>query len=95
MSKKSNKIKGQLAENRAQKTINSGSLWFDKGDLKVGDYLIDSKTTDKKSFNITVKMLEKIYQEAFDRNKFPVLYITIEQPEYRFVLQMEVKKEAK
>lgn len=95
MKRKPNKIKGQKAEKRIALTINSGALWFDKGDLKTEDCLIDSKMTDKKSFSITCKMLEKLHDEALDRNRFPVLVVTIERPECRWLLKVEVNKEVK
>jgi hypothetical protein len=67
------KKKGSKFEDKVQKCINSGSLWFDKGDLKTEDYLIESKFTEKKAFRITTKILQKLWEEALDRNKLPAL----------------------
>jgi len=36
-----NKKKGMNWENKVEKCINSGSMWFDKGDLKTDDYVIE------------------------------------------------------
>ena len=47
------KNKGNWFEDKVKKCLNSGSLWFDKGDLKTEDFLIDAKYTDKKSFRTT------------------------------------------
>lgn len=95
MKNKSNKVKGCEAEKRVEKCINSGSFWHDKGDLKTDTHLIDVKSTDKKSFSITTKMLQKIYDEALDRNKLPALVVVIEREDCRWMLKVEINKEVK
>lgn len=92
------KIKGQKFESKVQKAINSGSLWFDKGDLKTQDYLIECKYTDKKGFRITTKMLKKIFNDAFDSNKFPVLVIGIQDDKDKnviWLLNVNIKRKIK
>jgi len=76
--KKSSKKKGLESEKRVQRCLNSGSLWFDKGDLKTEDYLISVKHTAKKSFRLTKEILEEIWEQALDRNKYPRIVIEIE-----------------
>ena len=93
--KKSNKKKGMKFEKIVERTINSGALWFDKGDLKNDDYVIDCKMTDKKGFRITNVMLEKLWDEALNANKLPKLIIGIENEKYRWLLNVEINKEAK
>lgn len=95
MRKKSNKRKGQESEDRVQKTINSGALSFDKGDLKTDDYLIECKYTEKKGYRITKKILQKLWDEAFDSNKLPKLIIEIEDESCRWLLNIEINKEVK
>lgn len=56
-------------------TKRSGGLWFDPGDVKTKDFLIDSKTTKAKSFSITKKMWAKIRKEALNNNRKPCLSI--------------------
>lgn len=60
-------------------TPRSGGLWFAPGDVKTEDFLIDSKTTDKKSFSITGKIWRKIYKEALLSGKMPCLSIKLNQ----------------
>lgn len=93
--KQKNKLKGQSFESNCQKTINSGSLWFDKGDLKTQDYLIECKYTDKKGFRITTKILEKLWNEALERNKLPALIVGIQDennPDMIWRLQIQINR---
>ncbi len=71
------KNRGREFEDLVQKTINSGAIVWDKGDLKTDDYLIECKYTDKKSFRITAKILEKLWDESFSSNKLPRLIVGI------------------
>lgn len=92
--KKSNKQKGLEAEKRVQRCINSGALWFDKGDLKNDEILIDVKQTNKKGFRITKEMLEKIWEEALDSHKFPKMVIVMDNDDgSHWYLAMNVFKE--
>ncbi len=72
------KDKGNKFEKKVQRAINSGSLWFDKGDLSTKEYLIDCKKTDKLSYRITAETLQKIWNEALESNKLPALVIGIQ-----------------
>ena len=93
-----NKLKGQKFESDVQKTLNSGSLWFSKGDLQTQDYLIECKFTTKKGFRITTKILEKIFNEAFEQNKLPALVIGIqddETPDMIWQLQIKIERKRK
>lgn len=93
-----NKLKGQRFESDVQRTLNSGSLWFSKGDLQTQDYLIEVKYTDKKSFRITTKILKKIFNEAFEQNKLPALVIGIKDNEDENVvweLQVQINRKLK
>jgi len=71
------KRQGQKAEKRVKRTLNSGALWFDKGDLKTSKYLIEVKHTNKKGFRITDKLLRKLIDEAYSVHKEPLLIIYI------------------
>ena len=93
-----NKVKGQKFESLVQKTINSGQLWFDKGDLKVGDYLIECKVTDQKGYRINTKMLKKLWDEALTANKLPALVIGIqddENPDMVWLLNVQIERKRK
>ena len=75
------KCKGNKFEKIVVKTINSGGLWFDKGDIKYKDFLIECKFTEKKGFRITLTLLEKIWREALDVSKDPLIVIGIRRNE--------------
>ena len=84
---------GNKFEEKVQKCINSGALWFDKGDLKTEDFLIECKVTEKKGYRITTKVLEKLWNEALDRNKLPALIIGIKDENSKWILNVQVQKE--
>jgi len=87
------KQKGNDFEKRVQRCINSGSMWFDKGDLKTSTHIIECKYTEKKSFSITRKILEKLWEEALDRNKLPALVIGIKGEKDTFIINCQIQKE--
>lgn len=95
MKKKNNKRRGQAFENKVQKTLNSGSLWFDKGDLKTEDYVIECKFTEKKGFRVTTALLKKLWEESLDANKLPMLVIGIEDEDKRWMLHVNIEQEKK
>ena len=87
------KQKGNDFEKRVQRCINSGSMWFDKGDLKTETHLIECKYTEKKSFSITRKILEKLWEEALDSNKLPALVIGIKGEKDTFIINCQITKQ--
>ena len=91
--KKSNKQKGINWEKRVEKCINSGSLWFDKGDLKSEDCIIECKYTEGKGYRISSKVLNKLWNDALDANKIPVLTIGIKDGNDLWMLNVNISKE--
>jgi len=90
-----NKIKGQKFESLVQKTINSGQLWFSKGDLSTDEHLIECKMTDQKGYRITTKTLKKLWDEALTANKLPALVIGItdeENPDMVWLLKVQINR---
>jgi hypothetical protein len=85
----SKRKKGQKGERKAKETINSGALWFDKGDLKTADYLIEVKETSKKGYRLTTKLLEKVVSEAYTAKKKPLVMIVF--PKYVCIVKIKVK----
>jgi hypothetical protein len=71
------KKKGNKFEDKVQKCINSGQLWFQKSDLSMDNFVIECKFTDKKGFKITTSILEKLWNEALNASKEPILEIGI------------------
>jgi len=73
----SNKAKGEKFEKKAIRSIGSGRFATSPLDGSYGDYCIEFKYTDKKGFRISLKLLEKIWNQALDVNKEPLLQIGI------------------
>jgi hypothetical protein len=71
--------KGRKFEDKCKKTIASGALWFNKGDLRYEDKFIECKYTDKKGFRVSLEMLEKLWSQALDSSKEPVIQIGIKR----------------
>ena len=71
------KNKGRKFEDTVQKTLNSGALWFAQGDLHFDKYCVECKMTDKKSFPITLTILEKLWSQSLNANKEPLVVIGI------------------
>lgn len=46
-----------------------------KGDVKSAKFLIDDKTTNRKSYSIAVKLWQKLVREAFINRRSPALRI--------------------
>lgn len=64
----SKRLKGSL-------TPGSGNLSGRKGDLTVGEFLMENKTSTMDSFSIRKDHLYKIYQEALEVSKTPALSV--------------------
>ena len=71
------KRKGNKFENKVQKSIASGKVWFDPLDLSYDKYCIEAKYTDKKSYRIALNLLEEVWEKALSMNKEPFLIIGI------------------
>jgi len=83
--------KGREFEKKVVRNIQSGGLWFQPLDINCENHLIECKFTDKKSYRITSKLLEKIWQQALDMNKEPSLVIGIKRNEKEmFVLNCSI-----
>jgi hypothetical protein len=68
------KVVKQHNSSMAKETLNSGSFWMDKGDIKTDTMLIEAKDRgSKKQVTIHREWLEKISDEALSVNKLPVL----------------------
>lgn len=85
---KSPQKKGRNQEDKARKHINSGAVWFQKGDLSTKDYLIDVKKV-KKSHQINLQDIKELWCHAVDDGKDLALLIYIGD----FVVQAVVKRD--
>jgi len=74
-------VAGRIAEKSLAKrlggslTPGSGGLDGAKGDVKVGDFLMENKTSTNDSFSVKKDHLYKIYQEALEVSKTPALSV--------------------
>lgn len=72
------------------RTVDSGRMWFDKGDLTLGtkynNYCIEAKETDKKGFRVSKKLLDKLWEEALDNSKLPLIILRIQ--DYKLTIQI-------
>lgn len=91
--KKASKKIGQEFERKVQKTINSGQLWWSKGDLTTENHIIECKFTEKKGYRITTKLLQKLWDEALDANKLPLLVIGIKDKDCKWMMKVEINRE--
>ena len=67
---------------QGRRTIGSGNIWHDKGDIKAKDYLIEVKSTKKKSISLKLSWLKKIEKEAIKIGKKPALVLDIQDNKY-------------
>lgn len=79
------KVKSAKQENKIAKdiqgkvTIASGALYFQKADVRNSKFLVECKTTEKKSFPLTTKIWDKIEKESLrDNMRIPLLCIDVE-----------------
>ena len=87
------KNKGTDFEKKVERCINSGALWFDKCDLKTSTHLIECKFTERKSFSITRKILDKLWEESLDSCKLPALIIGIKGEKDTYIINCQIQKE--
>jgi len=71
---------------KGRRTPRSGGLWFAPGDVTTKDFLIDSKTTEKKSFSVTADMWKKIHNEALKSRRLPCLSVSLSNYGIEFVV---------
>lgn len=82
------KRQGDAAEIQVRRTFASGAFWHDKGDIELGEYLLDVKSTKKKSFSLTRGDWEKISKEARGKDKVPGLVVYFEDGPSLVVLSL-------
>lgn len=85
--RKSQKQEKSVAKSfSAKPTVASGALWGMKGDVRNDKFLIECKTTEKSFYPVTVKVWEKIEDEAIkDHDRTPLLVVDLQDRE-RFVI---------
>jgi len=78
---------GNIAEKKLNKrlqgrqTLASGALVFDKADIKVGGFRIESKSTVNNSMSVKFGWLNKVSGEALDHLEYPALALQFVLPD--------------
>lgn len=62
-----------------RKQPRSGGITGHRGDVKSKQFLVETKTTSKKSYSLTTKVLTKISEEAFGQNRDPLVVVQFEK----------------
>jgi len=70
---------GFAAALNGRRVPGSGAFEGILGDVSTKDHLIECKTTTRRSFSITVPLLEKIEEQAFANRKTPAFGVTFEE----------------
>lgn len=82
----------RLQERRAAKEYNgsvspgSGATWHHKADVRSNEYLVECKTTSKKSYSLKHEDLLKIYLQAIVENRIPVFEIEFSEASKKYVV---------
>ena len=91
---KTSKDKGNDFEKECERTINSGAFFRDH-DLSTSEKVIECKFTEQKGFRISTKLLEILYNDSLDANKFPYLIIGIKDGTTQWTIKCDITKEMK
>lgn len=67
-------------------TPRSGGMWSFPGDVKTDMFLIDSKTTDRKSYSITANIWRKLYSQALKSQRLPLLSVQLIKEDIEVVI---------
>jgi len=62
-----------------KRTPGSGNKWSAPGDIKSGDFLVECKDTEKKSYSISKARWTKIANEALFSYRLPMMSIRIQE----------------
>lgn len=90
---KNTKVLSKIQEKRvaeelqARTTIASGSLYFQKADVRSEHMLVECKTTSKKFYSLTYTTWERIEKQALkDGMRIPVMCIDTEDGDHSFAV---------
>jgi len=93
IARKSAKFNSKKQEKRVAKeidgktTLNSGALYFQKGDVRNEKYLIECKTTKKAFYTMEVDVWEKIEREAVsDGLRIPIMQVDLLDGKQRYAV---------
>ena len=67
-------------------TPRSGGYFSFPGDVKTDIFLIDSKTTSRKSYSITADIWRKLYSQALKSQRLPMLSVELANDDIEVVV---------
>jgi len=67
-------------------TPRSGGYFSFPGDVKTDTFLIESKTTNKKSYSITANTWRKLYSQALKSQRLPLLSVQLAKENIEVVI---------
>lgn len=70
----------------------SGNRWYNPGDSRTWDYLVESKYTGGKTYSLNRGKLQKLYNEAILTYKVPLLMIQIQDMDLVVMFQEDWEK---
>lgn len=71
------KKKQQAKKVKINECLSNGALYLSKKNLNIKDCCIECYYSDKKTFNLTSNMLEKLWNRASELHKKPIIDIGI------------------
>ena len=68
-------------EFKGKRNRGSGNRWYNPGDIRLDNFLIEAKQTERKSYSISKRTWDKIYEEALFSYRLPVMLLQIQDLE--------------
>lgn len=70
----------------------SGNRWYNPGDVRSPKYLIEAKQTEKGSYSLSKKKMDKLYEEALFTFKIPLFSIRIQDMDLMVMFKEDWEK---
>lgn len=77
---------------KGKRNRGSGNRWYNPGDVKSEKFLFENKQTEKKSFAVSLKLWDKIYEEALFAFRIPILTLQIQNTKLVVLSEEDFKK---
>ena len=75
-----------------KRTKGSGNQWYSPGDIKSEKFLFENKQTENSSFGVSLKLWNKISDEALFSYRIPVLTLQIKDTKLVVLSEEDFKK---
>lgn len=67
---------------RGSRNVMSGAGWSKKADVRTNDFLIEAKTTERKSYSLKLSELREIRKQALLDDRIPLFMIELQGHNY-------------